>query len=178
MPTERTVATERIYDGRVVALERRNVTMADGRRVQREVVLHAPVVAIVPVDEHGRVLLVRQWRTPVERELLEVPAGGVDGGESPEEAVQRELQEEVGVRAGEVVRLAGLWVAPGYCTEHITVYLARDLAPSRLEGDEDEAIVVVPLPLADALAAVASGEICDAKSVIGLLLAAQRLGAG
>jgi ADP-ribose pyrophosphatase len=106
--------------------------------------------------------------------LLEVPAGTTDDDEEMDAAAQRELQEEVGYRAGRLTRMCGFWVAPGYCTEYIHVYLAEDLTESRLPGDEDENIEVVRLTLDEALAAIASGEIDDAKSQVGILMYAAR----
>ena len=176
---EQTIDQRRIFDGKIVGLRIDTVRLPDGRTATREVVEHAPAVAMVAVDDEGRVLLVRQWRSPVGAALLEVPAGVADPGEEPEAAVQRELQEEIGYRAGRITRLAGFWVAPGYCTEYIHVYLAEDLAESRLDADEDENIEVVPLTLDDALTKIRSGEIQDAKSQVGLLLyALQRGGLG
>ncbi|MBI2912856.1 MAG: NUDIX hydrolase [Chloroflexi bacterium] len=149
--------------------------MSGGRRALREVVEHAEVVAIVPLESDGRVLLVRQYRLPAGQVLLEVPAGGVDPGESVEDAAQRELQEETGHRAGRWQRLGGFFVSPGYCTEFIHVFLARELSASAAEADADEEIVVERLPFEEALRRVESGEIRDAKSIIGLLWAEGRL---
>jgi ADP-ribose pyrophosphatase len=118
---------------------------------------------------------VRQWRVPCDKILLEIPAGSMDGDEDPESAVQRELQEEVGQRAGRLTRLCAFWVAPGYCTEFIHIYLAEDLSDSRLDADEDENIEVVALTLDEALAAIDEGTIEDAKSQVGLLMYARRV---
>src|SRR5262249_11590923 len=161
------------YRGKVVTLRVDTVRLDDGRAVKREVVEHAAAVAIVPIADDGRVVLVRQFRSPVGDTLLEVPAGVLDEGEQPEEAVQRELQEETGFRAARTRRLTGFWVAPGYDTEFIHVYLAEGLSESRLDPDEDEQIEVELHTLADALAMVADGRICDAKSIVGLLAVAR-----
>lgn len=150
--------------------------MADGRQARREVAEHADVVAVVALDRAGRVLLVRQYRLPAAQVLLEVPAGGVDPGESPEEAAQRELQEETGHRARSLKRLGAFYVSPGYCTEFVHVFLARRLVKSAVPPDADEQIEVVRIPLREALRLVESGEIRDGKSIIGLLLAAESEG--
>lgn len=171
---EELISQQRLYDGKVVNLRIDTVRMPDGRTATREVVEHVRAVAMVPVAADGRILLVRQWRSPVGAALLEVPAGSTDHGEELEPAVQRELQEEIGYRAGRLTRLGGFWVAPGYCTEYIHVFLAEELAESRLAADEDENIEVVPLTLAEALIAIDRGEIDDAKSQVGLLLYARR----
>jgi ADP-ribose pyrophosphatase len=171
---ERVVATQRIHEGRICNLREDTVELADGRTALREIVEHAPVVAIVPLDENGEVILVRQYRLAAEEALLEVPAGLVDEGEDPEAAAQRELQEETGYRAANLRRLGGFFVSPGFCTEFIHIYLATGLSESPLDGDEDEDIVVERMPLAEAVRLVQTGAIKDAKSVAGILLACEQ----
>lgn len=166
---ERVLASRRVYDGKVIAVRVDAVELADGRQGQREVVEHVQAVAIVPVLDDGRVLMVRQYRLPAARELLELPAGSLDHGEDPEAAAQRELQEETGYRAASLTRLCGFWVAPGYCTEYIHVFVARGLSESRLDADEDEAIEVEAVPLERLLSAIGDGAIEDAKTMCGLL---------
>jgi ADP-ribose pyrophosphatase len=172
---EQVIEQRRVFDGKVVNLRVDTVKLPDGRSATREVVEHTPAVAMIPILPDGRVVLVRQWRVPAGRVLLEAPAGSVDPDEDVEGAVQRELQEETGYRSGKLTRLGGFWVAPGYCTEYIHVYLAEDLSESRLEADEDENIEVALLSLDDALAAVDSGQIEDAKTQVGLLMYARRI---
>ncbi len=174
---ERVLETRRVYEGRVVRLRVDKVALPDGRSAQREVAEHEPVVVIVPLDGDGNVLLVRQYRLPVKQFLLELPAGGIDPGESTEEAVQRELREETGQRARRLERLAAFYASPGYCDELMHLFLATELEHSPLAGDSDESIEVVPMPLAEALALVEEGEICDAKTIIGLWAAARRISA-
>jgi ADP-ribose pyrophosphatase len=171
--SEQTLGSELIYSGKVVNLRVDRVRLRDGREARREVVEHGGAVAIVPVDADGKIILVRQFRTPAGASLLEVPAGGIDADEDPDAAVQRELQEETGYRAGRVRKLTACWVAPGYCTEFIHVYLAEGLVESRLEADEDEDIALERYTLAEALALIDSGAICDAKSIVGLLALAR-----
>jgi ADP-ribose pyrophosphatase len=171
---ERVLHSEWIHDGKIVNLRIDTVRLPDGHEASREIVEHSQAVAVVPVDAEGRVVLVRQYRLPVEAVLLEVPAGSLDPGEDPETAAQRELQEETGFRAGTLERLTGFWVAPGFCTEYIHVYLATSLTEDRLQGDEDERIEVETLSLDDALARIDSGVIEDAKSICGLLQYARR----
>jgi NTP pyrophosphohydrolases including oxidative damage repair enzymes len=115
----------RVYEGKVLALEIVDLQLDGGRVVQQEVVTHQPSVGIVPVDEGGRLLLVRQFRSPVGSDLLEIPAGSADPGEDSETAAQRELQEEVNRRASRLRRIGGFYLAPGYCTEYMTIYVAR-----------------------------------------------------
>lgn len=168
--------SRRLFEGRVFSVRLDTVEREDGRHYSREVVEHGQVVAMVPIDADGGVLLVRQYRAPAQEVLLEIPAGGVEPGESLEEAVQRELQEETGQQAGRLERLCGFYPSPGFCSEFIHVFLASDLSSGRLPRDEEEAIVVERMPLKAALAKVAAGEIRDGKSIIGLLLVARRLG--
>jgi ADP-ribose pyrophosphatase len=174
--SERVIESRRIYDGRICALREDTVKLASGGTAKREIVEHADVVAMVPLDSDGNVLLVRQFRLAAKSELLEVPAGIAEDGEDIEEAAQRELQEEVGYRAGKLERIAGLFVSPGFCEEFVHVFLATELVESRLEADDDEHIEVVRMPVSDAVALVHSGEIRDGKSVVGLLMVGGRAG--
>ncbi len=173
---ERVLESRRVYDGRIMAVRVDTVALPNGREATREIVEHAPVVAIVPVDENGDVVMVRQYRLATGDVMLEVPAGLVDEGEEIEAAAQRELQEETGYRAGHLERLAGFFVSPGFCTEFIHVFLALGLEESDLDADEDEDIVVERVPLAEAVRLVEEGAIRDAKSIVGILMARERLG--
>ncbi len=168
---ERVLSSRRIHEGRICALREDTVQLANGNTALREIVEHAPVVAIVPIDESGDVILVRQYRLAAEEALLEVPAGLVDPGEDLEAAAQRELQEETGYRAASLRRLAGFFASPGFCTEFIHVYLAAGLTESPLAGDDDEDITVERVSLAEGVRLVEAGIIKDAKSVAGILLA-------
>ncbi|HET9476160.1 MAG TPA: NUDIX hydrolase [Dehalococcoidia bacterium] len=172
---ERVLESRRLYDGRIMVLRVDTVLMPNGREATREIVEHAPVVAVVPVDENGDVVLVRQYHLATGDVMLEVPAGLVDEGEEIEAAAQRELQEEIGYRAGHLERLAGFFVSPGFCTEFIHVFLALGLEQSDLAADEDEDITVERVPLAEAARLVETGEIRDAKSIVGILMARERM---
>ncbi|MGQ9573080.1 MAG: NUDIX hydrolase [Dehalococcoidia bacterium] len=171
---EQVVESRRLYEGRVVSLRVDRVKLPDGRLAVREVVEHAPVVAIVALDGQQNVLLVRQYRLPTGQSLLEIPAGGIDPGESAEEAAQRELQEETGQRAGCLEHLCSFFASPGYCDEYMHLYLATALEPSARLADADESIEVVRLPLSEALGLIERGEICDAKTILGLWAVAHR----
>lgn len=172
---ERVVESRVAYSGKIARLRVDTVELPDGRRSQREIVEHEPVVAIVPVDASGDVILVRQFRLATGGVMLEVPAGGVDVGESFEDAAQRELSEEVGLRAGTLAQIADFYVSPGFMTERVIAFLATELTDAAGEADEDEDIVVVRMPLADAVAMVERGEFHDAKSIASILLAERRL---
>ena len=131
---------------------------------------HPDAVVVVPLDNEGGVYLVRQYRQAVDKHLLELPAGGVEPGEGPEACVERELREEIGMRPGRVERLVGFYSAPGFCTEYLHLFLARDLHPDRLPAEDAEVIDVVRVPLKEIPRLIASGKIEDAKSIAGLLL--------
>ncbi len=169
MANEMTLSSQPIYDGRAVKLRVDTVQMASGRETTREIVEHSDCVAIIAVDADGNVLLVNQFRKPVEKELLEIPAGGIDPGEDAVDCVRRELREETGFLPRKVERLGGFYSAPGYCTEYLYLYLATDLTPSQLYAEDTENITLVPVPISRIPDLIASGSICDAKSITGLL---------
>lgn len=162
--------TERIYEGKVVNLRIDSFRLADGRKARMEVVEHAEVVHVLPVDEFGRLLLVRQYRAAAGKELLETPAGGIEPDETPEVAAQRELREETGYRAENFRRLSSVYSSPGFCTELNHLFVATGLSYDPLDPDADEDIALVPVTLAEAEAMVASGGIGDAKSATTILL--------
>lgn len=152
-----------------------------GERFTRDVVRHPGAVAVVPVTRRGTVLLVHQYRGAVDRWLLEIPAGTRDvAGEAPEVTAARELEEEVGVRAGSLEQLATILNSPGFCDEETLLYLASDLSEgiTSRHGHEEEGIEVVEVDFDDVDAMVADGRLTDAQTVLGLLLARSRLGAG
>jgi ADP-ribose pyrophosphatase len=166
---EKTLSSQRIYDGRAVKLRVDTVRKPSGKTTTREIVEHSDAVAVVVLDSRDRVILVRQYRKAVGKTLLEIPAGGVDAGEQPIISVRRELQEEIGYLPNKIDKLGGFYSAPGYCTEYLHLYLATYLIPSRLEAEDTDEIEVVRVPLAKISDLIASGEIADAKSIAGLL---------
>ena len=169
MGRERVLSSQQIYQGRAVKLRVDKVVKPSGKETTREVVEHADCVAIVALDAQDNVLLVRQFRHAVGEELLEIPAGGIHPDETAEQAVRRELQEETGYFPHQLKKLRGFYSAPGYCTEYLYLYLATELAFSPLQAEDTESIELVRAPLADIPHLIASGKICDAKSLAGLL---------
>ena len=170
-----TLSSRRHFEGHIVAVRTDEVLLNDGTHVKLEVVEHAESMTVVAVDADGSLLLVRQYRHPAGQVLLETAAGSVDPGETAEEAVNRELAEETGYQARRVIYLGSFYLAPGWATEFMHAYLARDLYESRLAPDEDERIEVVRLPIAEWEAMIARGEIRDCKSIAAWHLAKPHL---
>jgi ADP-ribose pyrophosphatase len=171
---EKTISSQLIYEGRAVTLRVDTIRTKSGRKTTREIVEHADCVAIIPVDADKHVLLVRQYREAIGKQLLEIPAGGIEAGEAAEDAVRRELREETGYLPGKIERLGGFYSTPGYCTEYLYLYLAKDLTPSPLFAEDTESIEVVRVPAGQLLSLITSGTICDAKSIAGLLIFLER----
>jgi ADP-ribose diphosphatase len=169
------MSSQKVFAGRVF-----NVTVdtvSEGELTyQREVVHHNGSAVIVPVFDDGTVALVKQYRHPAVRYLLEVPAGTLAKGERPEIGAARELKEELGLVAARLEKLSEFFVSPGFCEEKMWVYLATELAEGEQALEEDEILEVVRLPITEALELITSGEIQDAKTIIGLMLAAPRVG--
>ena len=171
---EPTLASRQAFEGKLLSVRVDTVSLPGGRTSTREIVEHVPCVCMAPIDA-GEVLLVRQYRKAVEASLLEVPAGGMEPGESPEDAVIRELQEETGHTADTLKHLQSFYMSPGYCTEEMHAFLATDLRPAVLDPDFDEDIEVVRVPINEIPALLQSGQVRDAKSITTLLLAFQAL---
>src|SRR5215208_1653810 len=170
------LSSEVVFGGRLISVVRD--TVREGEQTYlREVVRHPGGAAVVPFFEEGSVAFVVQYRHPAREYVLELPAGKLDPGERPAETAAREMEEELGVVAGRMEQLSEFYTTPGFCAERLWVFLATDLRETARRHEEDEIIEVVRMPFARALSLVADGEIDDAKTIIGLLLAAGRLGA-
>jgi ADP-ribose pyrophosphatase len=167
--SEKLLSSKEVFRGRAVNLRIDTIEKKSGQVTTREIVEHQDCIAIVVVDGADNIVMVKQFRTPVNRVLLEIPAGGVEDGEDPEDCVRRELQEETGYLPGKIERLGGFYAAPGYCSEYLHVFLATDLSESRLIAEDTDEIEVVRIPVPEVLKMIDSGEICDAKSIAGLL---------
>ena len=169
------IGSEEIFRGRVIDLV--VDTVREGGQVYtREVVRHAGGAAALPVFSDKTIALVRQYRHPPARYVLELPAGRLENGERPAECAARELEEELGLAAGRLEQLSEFYTTPGFCAEKLWVFLATDLAPTEQRLESDEIVEAVRLPFERALRMVSAGEIEDAKTIIGLLLAAPRFG--
>jgi ADP-ribose pyrophosphatase len=171
-PAERRV----IYRGRKIDLALQAVVLADGSVARREVVVHRGAVALVPMVDADHVCLVENDRYAVGKVLLEVPAGTIDHGETPDQTAARELGEETGYRAGRLLRLRDWFVSPGVMSEQMFLYLCEDLQPGPTRHQADERLKPVIVPWDEALRMVHDGRIEDAKSMLALLLCDQHRG--
>jgi ADP-ribose pyrophosphatase len=171
---EKVLESRSVYQGRKVHLRVDTVALPGGRTALREIVSVPQAAVIVPLTEDGRVYLVRQYRAAIASYLLELPAGTLNPGEEPLACARRELAEEIGRQAGDWQLITSFYSMPGICDEVLHLFLARRLTPAESHPDLDEFIEVMTLPLDEAVALARSGQLRDAKSIIGLLLAAGR----
>lgn len=166
---EQQLSSVQVYSGPAISLRVDKVRKPSGAITTRDVVEHSDCVAVVPIDDDEQVLLVKQFRYPVDSALLEVPAGGIETGEDVVDCVRRELQEEIGYCPERVEKLGGFYAIPGYGTEYLYVYIAKGLKPSRLVAEDTDEIEVVRVPVSKIPDLIFSGKICDAKSIASLL---------
>jgi ADP-ribose pyrophosphatase len=166
---EKLLSREEVFIGRAVSLRIDTIEKKSGEITTREIVEHADCIAVVAIDGEGRIVMVKQFRRPVNKILLEIPAGGVEDGEDPEDCVRRELQEEIGYMPGKLQSMGGFYAAPGYCTEYLHLFLATQLTEGKLTAEDTDEIEVVRIAVSEVRAMIDSGQICDAKSIAGLL---------
>jgi ADP-ribose pyrophosphatase len=169
------LSSTEVFAGRVFTVTVDTIREGD-ITYQREVVHHRGSAVIIPVFDDGTIALVQQYRHPAVRYLLEAPAGTLERGEVPEEGAARELEEELGFVAGRIEKLAEFFVSPGFCEEKMWVYLATDLTETKQRLEDDEILEVTRIPFSQALSMITTGEIEDAKTIIGVMLAAPRVG--
>lgn len=174
--TEKTLSSEKIFDGRILHVRRDTVLLPNGHESTREVVDHPGGVCVLALDGQQRVLVVSQYRYPYEQVLTELPAGKLEYGEDPAQAAVRELREETGAVAGQFESLGELYPSPGYCGEIIRMYLARDLSFGDTDPDEDEFLNLERVPFEQMVERVLSGELKDAKTIAAVLKAKLLLG--
>jgi len=170
------IDSKKVFEGRVFDVTVDTVR-EHGETYLREVVHHKGSAVILPAFDDGTIALVRQYRHPAVKYLLELPAGTLDDQERPEDGAARELEEELGMRAGRLEKLSEFFVSPGFCEEKMWLYLATEMTACEQKLEDDEFIEIVRVPIDRALQMITDGEIEDAKTIIGLLLAAPRLGA-
>ncbi|GAX91875.1 NUDIX domain-containing protein [Effusibacillus lacus] len=165
---EPTVSTEKIFEGKIISLYVDTVTLPNGKQATREIVHHPGAVAVLALTEKDRVILVRQFRKPCDRTLVEIPAGKLEPGEDPAECAKRELLEETGYTAKEWRHLHSMYTSPGFADEKIHLYLAKGLTKGQQELDADEFLDLMEADMAEAERLLASGEIADAKTMVAL----------
>jgi ADP-ribose pyrophosphatase len=170
MPFE-LLKSEVLMKGRAFAIRRDYLKTPDGRETKLDIIEHGGSVVVIPVDEHGNILLVRQYRHATGGDLLELPAGTLDEDEDPEVCAAREIREETGMAAGSLKKLGEFYLAPGYSDEFMIVYLATDLSDSPLDADDDEFLSLEAVPISEAIRMAERGQIPDAKSLAALFLA-------
>jgi ADP-ribose pyrophosphatase len=170
------ITSETRYQGRAFSVRVDEVELRPGYIARLDVIEHTGAITLLPLDDAQNVWFVRQYRHPARQTLLELPAGTLNPGEAPAIAANRELQEEIGMRAGHLEELASFYLAPGYSSELMHVFLAQELSPSVQAPDEDEFLSIEKIPARQVLGLIQRGELHDAKSLATLLLAARRLG--
>jgi ADP-ribose pyrophosphatase len=167
--SEETLYSKKVFKGELFSVRVDEISMLDGVICTREIVEHGDAVAVVPIDKDGNILLVKQYRTAAGKDLLEIPAGGIEQGENPLDTVKRELQEEIGYLPNKITSLGGFYASPGYNTEYLYLYFASDLVPAKLHAEDTDSIEVVPVPIKSITDYIKSGKICDSKSIAGIL---------
>lgn len=168
---EKKVGSKTVYEGIIVNVRKDTVLLPNGKEASREVIEHPGAVAIVPVTDAGEYILVRQYRHATGEILLEIPAGKLERGENPDDCARRELEEETGYSASEIKRLSSVFTTPGFTNEVIHIYLAKGLTATAQHTDEDEFLSVEIYSQSEVRAMLAKGELRDAKTALGLLLA-------
>ncbi len=163
--------TQKRFRGRAFDVRQDDVTLPDGKTTRLDIVEHVHAITIIPIDSSGEIWFVRQYRHPASRELLELPAGVLEPGEDPLACAQREIQEEIGMAAGSIHKIGDFFLAPGYSTEFMHVFLAKDLFPSTLPHDADEFLTTVRLKPEQIVGMARDGRIQDAKTLAALYLA-------
>jgi ADP-ribose pyrophosphatase len=172
---ETQLSTEQIYKGTLLDVRRDEITLPNGKTSAREYIKHPGAACIVPVLPDGNIALIKQYRYPVQSEMIELPAGKLDPGEKPEVCAKRELEEEIGYSAGKLTFVCNIHPAIGFASEKMWIYLAEDLIKTVENTDHDEFLVLMPTHLDDAIKMVWDGKITDVKTIIGLLWAERLL---
>lgn len=168
---EKTIASETIYDGKIITVKKDNVLLEDGNEAIREIVVHHGGVCIIPITDDNMVYIVRQYRYAFQKVLLEFPAGKLEKDEDPILAAHRELEEEIGVKATELIDIGEMYPSCGYLTEIIHLYVAKGLVRSKQKLDEDEFLDVEKIPFSELEKLVLSGEVKDGKTIVGMFKA-------
>lgn len=166
---EKTISSEMIYDGKVIKVKVDEVQLPNGKTAKREIVTHQGAVAVLPLTNDGKMIAVRQFRKPLEKTIVEIPAGKLEKGENPLDCAIRELEEETGYKAHKLEHFSSFYTSPGFADEILHLYVATDLYEGVLQPDEDEFVETLHLTLEEAKELMAQGEICDAKTVLAII---------
>ena len=158
------------YCCKIFTVWEEDIQLANGKKTRQSWIDHQPTVAVIAVNKRTELLLISQYRIPTKDQLLEIPAGSIDDGESPAECAQRELAEETGFRSDRLTELYAGYLLPGYCNEYMYFFLAEDLVYEPLSPDDDEVIEVIPTPWDQVFDMLQHGRIRDAKTALGILL--------
>lgn len=168
---EKAMYSKMIFQGKVLTLKCDTVELPNGAEATREIIEHPGAVAVVPFTDDGQIVLVKQYRYPVERVMLEIPAGKLDNGEEPDDCAKRELAEETGYIAEKITKITSIFTTPGFTNEIIHIYIAENLTVAEKHPDEDEFLNVEIYNKSQIKQMISDGGICDAKSIVGLLMA-------
>ncbi len=175
---EKTVDTKNIYRGKFIGLDSLEVILPDGKKATRDIVLHPGASVVIPLNENKEIYMVRQYRKPIEKVTLELPAGKLDEGEDPKTCAERELGEETGLKAAEIRHLISVHSTPGFSNEVLHMYLATGLSEGDAHSDEDEFVSSEKYKLNELIKMIMRGEITDAKTIIGILLTDKIINSG
>lgn len=173
---ERTISKETVYFGRVINVEQQSVELVNGNIANREIIRHNGGACMAAIDTDMNMYFVRQFRKPVDRETLEIPAGKLEKGEDPYDCAVRELKEETGLVGGKVCKLCAIMTTPGFCDEVLHIFLAEDLVQEEKSPDPDEFVQCEKYPLSVCLEMIDNGQISDAKTIIAVLKTARKFG--
>jgi ADP-ribose pyrophosphatase len=172
---EKKIKSSIMFEGSILKLYFDEVLLPNGKTATREKVTHPGAVAVVPVNQNNEVILVRQYRYPIERILIEIPAGKLDKGEPPIKCAERELHEEAGAKNGRLAHLVTIYTSPGFSNEKMEIYLATDFIEEANKPDHDEFLAVEKISLEKCIKMIENGTINDAKTIIGIMCARDRL---
>lgn len=172
---EKTIKSRQIYEGKIINLRVDEVILPNGQKASREIIEHPGAVAAIPLLPGGKIILIKQFRKPVEEVIYEIPAGKLESGEGAEQCMERELEEETGYRAGKLRKLLSYYPSPGFSSELIHLFLATDLEKKKQNWEDDEFLEMVILEFDESLRMIEKGKIRDGKTIIGLFLTKQFL---
>ncbi|MDD4570280.1 MAG: NUDIX hydrolase [Tepidanaerobacteraceae bacterium] len=167
---ETTLSTKNVFSGRVINLRLDEVKLPNGKKSTREIVEHPGAIAVVAINRNSEIMMVKQYRKAVEKELLEIPAGKLEKDESKEICAKRELMEETGYYPGDLKYMTSFYTSPGFSNEIIHLFLAKKLVKKSKKADYDEYLQLVRIPFQEAIRKIHDGEIIDGKTIVGLLL--------